>query len=219
MGIGRREFLRLTSLALTGLTLDPHKSIAINRNYYVNKKHGIILKKPDGWDFIAVRDYGRLADEQILPKNEAFTKEEILDIVGEPAFVITKYYQDTPEFKGKFSPTISAFIHHKSEIDFGYDSFENIIRLSGIGTGEILKDYIETAVEGPFSISNCKTYIRRATYSFEHVDLIGSIKTNLTVVMIEHNDFFYFINMHDSDQVNENASTEFESCTKKIRLI
>jgi hypothetical protein len=37
MGIGRREFLRLTGLALAGLAVDPLKTVAVNDNAYVNK--------------------------------------------------------------------------------------------------------------------------------------------------------------------------------------
>ncbi|HYI77218.1 MAG TPA: hypothetical protein VEW65_06325 [Chryseolinea sp.] len=220
MGLGRREFLRLAGLALVGLTIDPLKAVAVNKNYYVNKKFGIILEKPDTWDFVAVKDYGRLLDEQILPDKVELTKKEILEDLGHPAFIITKYWQDTPENKGKFSPTISAFINHKSELDFEYDSFEELIDLSGIGTSTLLKDFQQTAVEGPLTISNCKAYVRKATYSFEHVELNGnSIKTNLKVVIIEHNDFYYYINMHDSDEVNENAQREFDACIKTVRLV
>ena len=46
MGIGRREFLRLTSIALVGLATDPLKAVAVNDNVYVNKKLGILFHKP-----------------------------------------------------------------------------------------------------------------------------------------------------------------------------
>lgn len=220
MGLGRREFLRLAGLALAGIAIDPLKAVATNKNYYVNKKFGIILEKPNNWDFVAVTDYGRLLNEQILPNEIEISKKEIYEDLGAPAFIITKYWQDTPETKGKFSPTISAFINHKSELDFEYESFEELIELSGIGTGTLLKDFRQTGVEGPLTISNCKAYIRKATYSFEHVELNGrSIKTNLKVVIIEHNNFYYYINMHDSDEVNENAQREFDECIKTIRLV
>ena len=220
MGLGRREFLRLAGIALVGLTIDPLKAVAVNKNYYVNKKFGIILEKPDTWDFIAVKDFGRLLDEQILPDGVELTKKEIIEELGEPAFIITKYWQDTPENKGRFSPTISAFINHKSELEMENESFEELIRLSGIGTSTLLKDFKQIEVEGPLTISNCKAYIRKATYSLEHIELKGrSIRTKLKVVIIEHNDFYYYINMHDSDEVNENAQHEFAECIKTIKLV
>ncbi len=220
MGLGRKEFLRLAGLAIIGLSIDPLKAVAVNKNYYVNKKFGIILEKPDTWDFVAIKDYGRLLSEQILPEEIEITKNEIFEELGQPAFIITKYWQDMPELKRKFSPTISAYINHKSELDFEYGSFEELIELSGIGTSTLLKDFTQTEVEGPFTISNCKAYIRKATYSFEHVELNGrSIHTNLKVVIIEHNDFYYYINMHDSDEVNENTQKEFDAFIETIRLV
>lgn len=219
LGVGRREFLRLAGLALAGLVVDPRKAVAVNNNYYVNKKFGIMLEKPESWGFVAVKDYGRLLDEQILSDGFGVSKDDVRDILGEPAFIITKYWQDMPDYKGKFSPTISAFINHKSELDFEYDSFEELIDLSGIGTSAILRDFEEIGVEGPLRISGCRSYIRKATYSFEHVDLVAAIKTNLKVVIIEHNDFYYYINMHDSNEVYENAQKEFDRTIKSIRLV
>ncbi|MBX2900157.1 MAG: hypothetical protein KF775_10925, partial [Cyclobacteriaceae bacterium] len=218
MGLGRREFLRLSGLALAGLAIDPLKAVAVNKNYYVNKKFGIILEKPDSWGFIAIKDFGKLFDEQILP-DDYFNKDEIHEDLGDPAFVITKYWQDTPELKEKFSPTISAYINHKSELGFEPKSFEDVIELSGRGTGMILKDFERKEIEGPLLISGCNTYISKATYLFEHVELKNPVRTNLKVVMIEHNEHYYFINMHDSDQVNENTQKEFDECIKSIKLI
>ena len=45
MGIGRREFLRLTGLALVGLTIDPLKAVAVNNNvHFVESIPGISVK-------------------------------------------------------------------------------------------------------------------------------------------------------------------------------
>ena len=46
MGIGRRQFIELSSLALAGLTVDPLNAVAINDTVYVNKKLGILFHKP-----------------------------------------------------------------------------------------------------------------------------------------------------------------------------
>ena len=59
MGIGRREFLRLTGIALIGTAFDPLKAVVINDNAYVNKKLGILFYKPNNWGFIAVKDFGK----------------------------------------------------------------------------------------------------------------------------------------------------------------
>ncbi len=38
MGIGRLEFLRLTTMALGGLAINPLQSVITNNNIYINKK-------------------------------------------------------------------------------------------------------------------------------------------------------------------------------------
>jgi hypothetical protein len=44
MGIGRREFSRLT-----GFAFDPLKAVAVNENAHVNKKLRILFYKPKDW--------------------------------------------------------------------------------------------------------------------------------------------------------------------------
>ncbi|HZF64920.1 MAG TPA: hypothetical protein VEZ55_10555, partial [Chitinophagaceae bacterium] len=142
MGIGRREFLRLTSLALVGLTIDPLKAVAVNDNAYVNKKLGILFYKPQDWGFIAVKDFGKLKSEQIIGKGLDETSDHIWNQLGDPICVVTKYYEDKPEQKGIFSPTITLNITPRSELeDIGYETFEELIEMSHYGTSQILKDF------------------------------------------------------------------------------
>ena len=57
MGLGRRNFVKLMSLALTGLTVDPLQAVITNKNAYVNKKMGIIFQKPTDWRFVHVKKF------------------------------------------------------------------------------------------------------------------------------------------------------------------
>jgi len=128
MGIGRREFLRLTSLALVGLTIDPLKAVAINDNAYVNKKLGILFYKPQNWGFISVKDFGKLKSEQIIGGGLGLTTEEIWNELGNPICIVTKYCQDKPEYKRVFSPTITLNITPKKELeDLGIEKFEEVL--------------------------------------------------------------------------------------------
>lgn len=218
MSIGRREFLKYASLALAGLADYQAKAVCTNKNYYVNKKFGIILEKPDNWEFVSINEFERVFDEQII-NDDWVDKAEVAEIFGQPAFMIAKYWPESPENRDMFSPAIVAYITHKSELDFDYESFEELIKLSGEGTAVILKNYNEWRVEGPISICGREAYIRHASYTFEHVRMKGGgILTRLTVLIIEHNDFYYYINMHDSDEVGENAYHEFQKFIKSIVL-
>ena len=63
MGIGRREFLKLSSLATLGFIINPFEGVVAADNVYINKKLGVLFHKPDGWGFVRIKDFGKLKDQ------------------------------------------------------------------------------------------------------------------------------------------------------------
>ena len=220
MGIGRRQFFKLSSLALAGLAVDPLNAVAINDNVYVNKKLGILFHKPKNWGFIAVKDFGKIKSEQIIGEGLEDSQEEILEELGDPICIATKYYQDKPEYKGIFSPTITLNITPKEELeDLGHETFEELMEMSEFGTSMILKDFEVTKKYKPYFISNCKFYEYDAEYLFEHMEINEPLKVELKVLKVEHNGFYYDFNCHQSKAQNQLANKEFEEFKKSIKLI
>lgn len=220
MGIGRREFLRLTSIALAGLAIDPLKAVAINDNIYVNKKLGILFEKPTSWGFVAVKDFGKLKNEQIIGHGLEETAEEIWEELGDPICMATKYYQDKPEYKGVFSPTITLNITPKQELEYlGFETFEELIEMSEFGVSRLLKDFKVIKRYDPVILSNCEFYEFDAEYLFEHVEIEKPLKVELKVLKAEHNDFYYDFNCHQSTAQNQIADKEFENFKRTIKLI
>lgn len=76
MGIGRRRFLEYMSTALVGLAIDPLKAVAINSDNYVNKKFCILLTKPENWDFVSIKDFGKLKKTNYYLTILSLTKEK-----------------------------------------------------------------------------------------------------------------------------------------------
>ncbi|MBQ4822455.1 hypothetical protein [Aquimarina sp. MMG016] len=220
MGIGRRQFMKLSSLALVGLTVDPLNAVAINDSVYVNKKLGILFNKPKNWGFIAVKDFGKIKSEQIIGEGLEDSKEEIWEELGDPICIATKYYEDKPEYKGIFSPTITLNITPKEELeDLGHETFEELMEMSEFGTFMILKDFKVIKKYEPYFISNCKFYEYDAEYLFEHIEINEPLKVELKVLKAEHNGFYYDFNCHQSKAQNQLANIEFEEFKKSIKLI
>ena len=220
MGIGRREFLRLTSIALAGLAIDPLKAIAVNDNVYVNKKLGILFEKPNDWGFVSITDFGKIKRDQIIGVGLEESAEEIWEELGDPICVATKYYQDLPEYKGVFSPTIMLNITPKQEMEeLGCKDFDEVLALSELGTSMILRDFKVVKRYDPIWLSNCKFYEHDAEYLFEHVDIDEPLKVELKVLKAEHNGFYYDFNCHQSMAQNQTAYAEFEKFKSTIRLI
>lgn len=220
MGIGRRQFIKLASLALTGLAVDPLNAVAIHKNAYVNKKLGILFYKPQDWDFIAVADFGKLKSEQIIGEELEESQEEIWEELGDPICIATKYAEDIPEYKGVFSPTITLNITPKAELeDLGCETFEELMEMSELGTSMILKDFKVIKKYDPYFISNCKFYEYDAEYLFEHVDIDKPLKVELKVIKAEHNNYYYDFNCHQSKTQHQYADKEFQEFKKSIKLI
>jgi hypothetical protein len=220
MGLGRREFLRLTSIALAGLAFDPLKAVAINDNVYVNKKLGVLFHKPLDWGFIAIKDFGKIKSEQVIGEGLDKTEEEIWEELGDPICITTKYYQDKPEYKGLFSPTITLNITPKEELeDLGCETFEDLMEMSAYGTSMILKEFRVTKRSDLYYISNCKFYEYDAEYMYEHIEINEPIKVELKVLKAEHNGFYYDFNCHQSKTQRQFADKEFEDFKKTIKLI
>ncbi|WP_132051678.1 hypothetical protein [Pseudocnuella soli] len=220
MGVGRKEFLRLSGLALAGVAVAPLNAVVINDNAYVNKKLGILFYKPQDWGFVSVKEFGKIKSEQIIGEGLDQTVDEIWEDLGDPVCVATKYYQDLPENKYLFSPTITFNATPKAEIDeLGFETFEELIGMSEYGVSKILKKFRVTKRYDPYLISGCKIYEFDAEYLFEHINFKKPIKVELKTLKAEHNGFYYDFNCHQSKAQNQLADKEFDYFKKSIRLI
>lgn len=220
MGIGRRRFLKLVSAALIGITVDPLQAVITNQDAYVNRKMGIIFQKPSEWGFLNIKDFGKLKDGQILGNGWNDNKEEVWEEIGEPICIATKYFQDLPENKGVFSPTITLNVTHKSELaDLGFESFEELMEMSKLATSELLRAFQVIEIYEPYYISGCKFYEYDAEYIFEHAELSQPLKVQLKVLKAEHGDFYYDFNCHQSITANQIADKEFDNFKRNIKLI
>lgn len=220
MGIGRREFIRLTGIALTGLVIDPLKAVAINEDAYVNKKLGILFYKPKGWTFISIKDFGILKDKQILGEGLGLSKEEIWHDSDTPICIATKYDQSNPENKGFVSPIITLNISSEDEFDgLEYENLEDLAELWLEGVSLLLKDFKVIKKYEPQYISNCRFYEYDTEYLFEHVDISKPARVELKILKTEHNGLHYSFHCHQSVEQNQIADKEFEYFKKTIKLI
>lgn len=218
MGVGRREFLKLTRIALAGLAVNPLQAVVTNDNVYVNRKLGILFEKPDLWGFIGVKDFGKLKEEQILGNGWEDEKGEVWETIGDPICIATKYPSDNPKYNGVFSPTMILHITHKSELN-PEQSFQELMDISEHNLTEILIDFKVVKKHEPYTLSGCTFYENDSEYLFEHAEFEQPIKTELKLLIAEHNDFYYYFNFHQSKEQNQSARLEIEAIKNSIKLI
>jgi len=220
MGIGRREFIRLTSIALAGFAVSPLQAVVTNNNVYINKKLGILFHKPTKWGFISVKDFGKLKEEQIFANHFDLTKQEVFNDLEDPIVIATKYFKNNNENVGVFSPTITLNIQRKSELEhLKYESFEELIYWSEMGLKEILKEFTVLKRHDPYTLAGSKFYEFDSEYLFEHVEISEPLKVELKTLRTEHNGLYYDFNCHQCSAQNQTADREFQQFIESIKLI
>ena len=224
MGIGRRNFLEYISAALVGLTVHPLKAIAINSDNYVNKKFGILLTKPKNWEFVAIKDFGKLKNDQVLSDEFEPNKGEVWDELGDPVLVIAKYGINDPKFIDKFSPAITVFINHKNHIIEFYEDedidadFEELVRMIDYGSGRIFKNYITNRSITPYLLSECNGFDSEWTFTFESIEHKKSWRCKTWTIIIEKGDYIYSFNMIDSEEAGEVEEANFREFVNTIKI-
>jgi hypothetical protein len=220
MRLGRLEFLRLSSLALAGLVIDPRKAVAVNNDVYVNRKLGILFSKPAGWEFVSVRDYDQLKEKQILKEGIEEIKDDLWQVLVGPACLATKYAQDDPKYHGIFSPTIMLNVAHRAELDELQDApLADIIAASKEAVAGMLRDFRVVKVHEPYLIDGCGALEFDSEYTFEHAEMTKPVTVQMKSIKIEHNGFLYDFDCHQCSAQNQTAHAEFEAFRKSIRLI
>jgi hypothetical protein len=225
MGLGRRKFLEYMGIALTGITIDPLQSVAINEDHYVNKKFGILLTKPKGWEFVSVTDFGKLRADQMLSDAYEPNKEEVWKELGDPVLVIAKHGLNKPGYDDKFSPAITIFINHKSEVldeeddEDGITDFEQIVGMIVYGSSMIFKDYEQVRYQTPYTLSSCRAYDGEWTFTFESIEHQKAYHCRAWSIIVEKNDLIYSFNMIDSDEAGENEQDTFRKFVETIKIL
>ncbi|MEK6152562.1 hypothetical protein WIW50_04855 [Flavobacteriaceae bacterium 3-367] len=220
MGVGRRQFLKLSGLALAGLSIDPLQAVVTNNDYYVNKKLGIILRKPSAWMFVKVKDFGKLRDKQVLGNGWDEKSEEAWEILGEQICVITKYDPDNPMYKGILSPTITLDIEPESELgdiqleDYGkFLNRQSELGLSFLKDARVIKSY------DPYLLNGNRFYEHDYEYLLEHTELSKPLEMQAKVILTRHSGLFYEFHFHQSLEAGQPAEFEFNQFKKDIKLI
>ena len=225
MGIGRRNFLKYLSIAMVGFKINPLQAIAINSDYYINKQFGFLLTKPKGWDFVSVKDFGKLKTDQTLAEEFEANKDEVWEELGDPVLVIAKYGLDKPEYNDKFSSAITVFINHKNDIIELYEDedingdFEKIVGMIAFGSERLFKDYKTTKNITPYVLSDCSGFESVWTCTFESSEHQKSWHCQTWTIIIEKGDYIYSFNMIDSEQAGEIEEKIFKEFVSAIKII
>ena len=220
MGITRRKFIKFIGVALAGLTIDPTKAVAVNHNYYINRKLGLGFIKPDSWYFEKFKDFGHLKEGLILSNFDEELAEELKEeVFDDPLAIISKY----PASIKVFSPSVVVHLEQYgdmreyTDID-EHDDLLDMIQVVLNGFEILYKDFELLTPPSQMSISECKTWKLVWKYLFEHED-IDPTMVNVVTYFIFSDNGVYSIYLQDSPTTGENARIEFVDFMSSLHIV
>jgi len=213
MGIGRREFLKLMGVALAGLSIDPLEAIAVNEDYYINKKLGIALEKPNNWYFISIKSFEKMKNEQILPIEDKALEVEIREMMDDPILLIAKYPVEMQQ--DIFSPAIAIHLEH---FILEEDTLLDTSYKAAKGFKLFLTDYNLIEDPKPLQLSKCDSVEMNARFTYTHKRLQPT-PVEVRTYLIYQNPILYTLHMFDSEFLNDTTQEEFDFFITHFKLI
>lgn len=220
MGVGRRNFLKITSTALAGLAINPLQAVVTQNNFYVNKILGLSFYRPQDWYFINVKDFGELKEKTVLSDEWEEFKDIVWESTGEPICLIAKYDQNNPMNHGKYSPSIAVWAEKKSDYEeMDIHTVEDYANSWTLNRIQYIQDPNVIKSEDVKVISGMKSVQYDCDFIAEHQDLPNSYRALCRMIYVEHGDYFYCFDLTDSIEAGETSVSEFKLFTEKINMI
>ena len=214
MGVSRRSFLTLFSLAASGLVLDPLIPVVANNNIYVNKKLGVAFRSPEEWNFYDVKKMEKMYDDQIFKPDSPFINEFIEELKGQPLVSLGMYPLEEADEEQFFSPSIVLRLEPREE----GGELENILTESDNYLSNIVKSY-ESKGNGPI-IDVCGYRAIQGNYSY----IFEAERMKPTPIagrscIIEVGEHYYSFNMYNYDPVDSDIERLFDRFVSSIMIL
>lgn len=206
--------MKIAGMALAGIAINPLESVAVNDDYYINKKLGIVLKKPNGWQYLSLKSFREMQNEQILPVEDENFEKEIRELM-DPILVISKY-PDIKFFEDRFSPGASVYCE-LFHFQYGNTLLKQSYRAAE-GFKNVLTDYKMTQNPKILRVSNCDAVEMNGKFLFTHKRL-SPIPVELKTVMVYQNPILYTLHMFDSKYLNDKTPDAFEFLIENFKLV
>src|SRR3972149_10171496 len=85
----RRDFLKLLAATAVSWGVDPFQGVFVDSDEYYNRRLGLRLRKPPGWEFDSIADFAALRDRQVLQSPIGDEPHPLKDPTNLPVFIIS----------------------------------------------------------------------------------------------------------------------------------
>lgn len=208
MGIGRRAFLNLFGSTIAAAATTPLQAVVLSDDLYINRALGLAFRRPPGWHFLSVRDFGEIREAQALKDSEI---TEALRDGSDPLAVITRDRHE-PQ---RLTPAITVYAE-PFEPEAGDQPLTLVPEVTK-AMEKVLRDYQIMGRPRAFSISGQASAEFFATFIYEQPGLSASTR-NRCVITLRDNQLYTF-NMFDYPANSMEEQAAFTRLVDSIRYL
>ncbi len=195
--------------------------VEINNNNYRNNLFKIEFEIPPKWHILSMAKYREEGLKQIVNESFESIKSDILDFLGPPSLVLTKYDVDSEEHDGIVTPTISLNIipkeNHLEDVTL-QEYAEYLSEGDGDGEERMVKEFSITN-KGNIYYKDGYEFIQYDTrYLFEYSKLTDGIMVELAFLYTDYNDFFLEFGMTGCKAQGNSEKHTFDRFINSIKL-
>ena len=192
--------------------------ISIDKNRYTNNLLGLSFEIPKGWNIVSTEDFTAGFNKQIFDSEFEEIKYELIEFFESPILVLTKLDINDNEFNGIVSPTINFSVDLKLGEYSDISLFDYANRLDIPGDQCLLKNFKIVNKGEIFKKEEFQLIKFDSEYLFEHEELEKSVMVELSVLNVDHNDFFLDFSMTQCKHQNQSADEEFSLFIDSLKL-
>ena len=195
--------------------------VEIENNHYKNNLFNIEFDIPSKWHVLTMAKFREEGLKQIVNESFESIKSDILDFLGAPTLVLTKYDVNSEEHDGIVTPTISLNIipkeNHLEDVTL-QEYAEYLSEGDGEGEERMVKEFSITK-KGNIYYKDGYEFIQYDTrYLFQTSKLTDGIMVEMAVLYADYNDFFLDFSMTGCKEQGNSEKHTFDRFINSIKL-
>jgi hypothetical protein len=200
---------------------------------YVNRRHGIAFRVPEGWEFVDLAEVARTREGMRLNYEEFDPEawaESLRELSVHEAFTVVRDLRNAHHVADATSPDVEWLaagvgVYYEGSWNFGEANDDEPSALAAYVEDDLetfaasLRDYRVLQAPRPISVSGRAAMEHVAQYSYMHRDLPRPATLRERVIYVYRRPALYTVRMFDFPEVDPPVCYDFDAFVTTLRVL
>ncbi|TNJ34987.1 hypothetical protein [Arenimonas terrae] len=206
MGIGRREFLKAFGATIAAYAAGPLQPVVLGGECYINRSLGLAFRQPPGWNYVLLKQFPLLRNEQVLEDNEI---SRMLLSGADPYVVMDRRDPGSP---GPLAASMTAYVE-----EFAFEPGESLSQVPTLAARALalaVREHELLEQSAVFRLSGTESIEYFARFRFETPD-VSVLARHRSLVGVKGGAIFTF-NFFDYPEQGIDGQADFDAIRASI---